>query len=210
MAELDGLEDRGNILVLAATNRRGALDPALLRPGRLGDLILEIPRPNKEGTVDIFGKYLTENTPFAPLNEESPESIRQHIIGLAVEKIFTSNGATDLARVMLADGRAQIVERSDLVTGAVVAKIAQSAIEKACVREIQGGEPLGVTPGDVLSSVDEEFRVMASTLTRDNIRRYIPAIPDGIQVGSVEVLDKQTAPAEPVAAEQNGGEDVRA
>jgi len=36
MAELDGLESRGNVLVVAATNRREALDPALLRPGRLG------------------------------------------------------------------------------------------------------------------------------------------------------------------------------
>ncbi len=46
MTELDGLEARGNMLVVAATNRRESLDPALLRPGRLGDLVLEIPRPS--------------------------------------------------------------------------------------------------------------------------------------------------------------------
>jgi proteasome-associated ATPase len=45
MTELDGLEARGNILVVAATNRREAVDPALLRPGRLGDHIQDIPRP---------------------------------------------------------------------------------------------------------------------------------------------------------------------
>src|ERR1039458_6125721 len=38
MAELNGLEDRGNIVILAATNRLDSIDPALLRPGRLGDL----------------------------------------------------------------------------------------------------------------------------------------------------------------------------
>ena len=48
MAELDGLEERGNIFVVAATNRRDAIDPALLRPGRLGDTILSIGRPRMQ------------------------------------------------------------------------------------------------------------------------------------------------------------------
>jgi len=46
MTELDGLDTRGNVLVVGATNRRDAIDPALLRPGRRGDLLLEVPRPN--------------------------------------------------------------------------------------------------------------------------------------------------------------------
>src|SRR5207249_1055134 len=37
LAELAGLEKRGDVLVVAATNRRDAPHPALLRPGRLGD-----------------------------------------------------------------------------------------------------------------------------------------------------------------------------
>src|SRR4030095_10768837 len=40
IAELDGFVSRGNIVLVGATNRPEALDPALVRPGRLGDLRL--------------------------------------------------------------------------------------------------------------------------------------------------------------------------
>jgi proteasome-associated ATPase len=65
MAELDGFEGRGNVLVVAATNRRDALDPALLRPGRLGDLVIEIPRPNRKAAAAIFDRYLRRGIPYA-------------------------------------------------------------------------------------------------------------------------------------------------
>ncbi len=58
MAELNGLEDRGNILVITATNRRDTLDSALTRPGRLGDLMLRIPRPGRKAARQIFEKHL--------------------------------------------------------------------------------------------------------------------------------------------------------
>ena len=60
MAELDGLESRGNVLVIAATNRRDALDPALLRPGRLGDLVLAARgrfSPDDHNAIECSGLY---------------------------------------------------------------------------------------------------------------------------------------------------------
>ena len=48
LTELDGLEDNPNVVVLAATNRRDALDPALLRPGRL-EAHVEVPAPDAAG-----------------------------------------------------------------------------------------------------------------------------------------------------------------
>jgi transitional endoplasmic reticulum ATPase len=53
LSELDGVEDLGDVLVLAATNRPDILDPALLRPGRF-DLVLEVPLPDIEGRRKIF------------------------------------------------------------------------------------------------------------------------------------------------------------
>ena len=44
LTELDGLEKRGDIYVIAATNRRDIIDPAMLRPGRLGtQLLVDLP-----------------------------------------------------------------------------------------------------------------------------------------------------------------------
>jgi proteasome regulatory subunit len=53
LAEMDGFRNRGDIKIVAATNRIDILDPALLRPGRF-DRIIEIPMPNLDGRHKIL------------------------------------------------------------------------------------------------------------------------------------------------------------
>ncbi len=53
LAELDGFSERGNVRIIAATNRIDMLDPALLRPGRF-DRMIEIPLPDLKGREEIF------------------------------------------------------------------------------------------------------------------------------------------------------------
>ena len=53
LAEMDGLEDLKNVLVLGATNRPDMLDPGLLRPGRF-DKILLVNAPGDEGRLQIL------------------------------------------------------------------------------------------------------------------------------------------------------------
>ncbi len=50
---MDGLESRGKVIVIAATNRPNAIDPALRRPGRF-DREIEIKVPDKKGRKDIL------------------------------------------------------------------------------------------------------------------------------------------------------------
>src|SRR5215212_10006242 len=50
---MDGMSDRGNVIVLGATNRPESLDPALRRPGRF-DREIEIGVPNAEGRLEIL------------------------------------------------------------------------------------------------------------------------------------------------------------
>ncbi|MDA0524058.1 proteasome-activating nucleotidase [Methanococcoides alaskense] len=53
LAEMDGFDNRGDVRIIAATNRADVLDPAIVRPGRL-DRIIEIPLPDKDGRETIF------------------------------------------------------------------------------------------------------------------------------------------------------------
>ena len=53
LALMDGLAGRGNVIVIGATNRPGALDPALRRPGRF-DREIEIGVPDKQGRHEIL------------------------------------------------------------------------------------------------------------------------------------------------------------
>ncbi len=56
LAELDGLSDNPNLIVLAATNRREAIDPALLRPGRL-EAHVEVPLPDLDARREILAVH---------------------------------------------------------------------------------------------------------------------------------------------------------
>ena len=53
LAEMDGFDNRGDVRIMAATNRVDMLDPALLRPGRF-DRIIEIPLPDTRGRFEIL------------------------------------------------------------------------------------------------------------------------------------------------------------
>jgi len=53
LSEMDGFEDRGDIRIIAATNRFDMLDRAILRPGRF-DRLIEVPEPDEAGREQIF------------------------------------------------------------------------------------------------------------------------------------------------------------
>ncbi len=65
LALMDGLNDRGNVIILGATNRPDSVDPALRRPGRF-DREFEISVPNEDGRLDI----LEIHTRGMPISEE--------------------------------------------------------------------------------------------------------------------------------------------
>jgi transitional endoplasmic reticulum ATPase len=64
LTELDGIEELKGVLVLAATNRRDLLDPALVRPGRF-DLEVELPLPDRATRRKVFQVHLRDR-PVAP------------------------------------------------------------------------------------------------------------------------------------------------
>ena len=57
LAEMDGFNNRGNIRIMAATNRPDMLDAALLRPGRF-DRLIKIPAPDSEARMQIFKVHM--------------------------------------------------------------------------------------------------------------------------------------------------------
>lgn len=109
LALMDGLNDRGNVIVLGATNRPESVDPALRRPGRF-DREFEISVPNEDGRLEILlihtrGMPVSENIDLKDLalelhgytgadikslcREAAMKSIRRYLpeIDLETEKI---------------------------------------------------------------------------------------------------------------------------
>jgi len=67
---MDGLEARGKVIVISATNRPNAIDPALRRPGRF-DREIEIKVPDKKGRKEI----LQIHTRNMPLRDEGSDAV---------------------------------------------------------------------------------------------------------------------------------------
>ena len=92
---MDGMNERDNVIVIGATNRRDALDPALRRPGRF-DREIEIGVPDREGRKEILDVH-TRQMPEIDLDEDiiPPEvlekmEVRMDDFKLAIKEIEPS------------------------------------------------------------------------------------------------------------------------
>ncbi len=90
LAELDGFDKRGDVKIVAATNRIDLLDPALLRPGRF-DRIIEIPLPDAEGRKEIF-RIHSKNMKFDGVNFDELVEMTDGLCGADLKAIVTEAG----------------------------------------------------------------------------------------------------------------------
>ncbi|MFC7248458.1 proteasome-activating nucleotidase [Halomicroarcula sp. GCM10025324] len=89
LSEMDGFDDRGEIRIIAATNRFDMLDRAILRPGRF-DRLIEVPEPDVEGRERILEIHtetmsLADDVDFAALAEETAGLSGAELASLATE-----------------------------------------------------------------------------------------------------------------------------
>jgi transitional endoplasmic reticulum ATPase len=87
LAEMDGIEDLSNVIVIGATNRPDMLDSALLRPGRF-DRILLVTSPEAEGREKII-KIHTKNMPLAKdVNIKKLVELTEGYVGADIESMI--------------------------------------------------------------------------------------------------------------------------
>lgn len=60
LTEMDGMGAKKNVFIIGATNRPDIIDPAILRPGRLDQLIY-IPLPDEKSRVQILKSCLRKS-----------------------------------------------------------------------------------------------------------------------------------------------------
>ncbi|ELY48477.1 proteasome-activating nucleotidase Pan2 [Natronorubrum bangense] len=89
LSEMDGFEARGEIRIIAATNRFDMLDRAILRPGRF-DRLIEVPEPDRDGREQILqihtrGMSVSDAVDFEVLSEETEGYSGAEIESLATE-----------------------------------------------------------------------------------------------------------------------------
>ena len=96
---MDGLEARGKVIVISATNRPNAIDPALRRPGRF-DREIEIKVPDKKGRKDILSIH-TRNMPLAEdVNIEKIAGVSHGYVGADLEYLCKEAAMKCLRRLL--------------------------------------------------------------------------------------------------------------
>ncbi|MDE1728573.1 CDC48 family AAA ATPase [Candidatus Nitrosotalea okcheonensis] len=96
---MDGLEARGKVIVISATNRPNAIDPALRRPGRF-DREIEIKVPDKKGRKDILMIH-TRNMPLSDdVNVDKIASISHGYVGADLEYLCKEAAMKCLRRLL--------------------------------------------------------------------------------------------------------------
>ncbi len=95
---MDGLEERGNVVVIGATNRVDAIDPALRRGGRF-DREIEVGVPDKEGRKEILQVH-TRNMPLTDDVDIDQYAESTHgFVGADIESLAKESAMTALRRI---------------------------------------------------------------------------------------------------------------
>ncbi len=112
LTEMDGVEGRAGVIVVAATNRPELIDTALLRPGRF-DLVVELAHPNEIERRAIFAIH-TKGRPLAPeITMEELASLTEGRSGADIEAICRRAallGLREWIAPKLTIGRVQVTE----------------------------------------------------------------------------------------------------
>jgi proteasome-associated ATPase len=185
LAELDGFTDRANVAIIAASNRKDLIDPALLE--RISEVEVVVDRPSRDGAKEIFGIHLPASLPFSP-NGASSKATRKEAIEVAVEA-FYSEKSPGLCALRFSNGKKRMVFPHDLASGRLFEQVCRVAKRGAFLRDARGGDA-GINVSDVEVAAEGTLERLSTTVTPLNAHAYLPDLPLDAQVVDVEAAWK--------------------
>ncbi|MDZ7702677.1 MAG: AAA family ATPase [Halobacteriales archaeon] len=147
LSVLDGLDPRGDVVVIGATNRIDTLDPALRRPGRF-DREIQVGVPDEAGRREILAVH-AEGVPLTEDVDLDRLAARTHgFVGADLKALITEAAMAALRRARAGDGDPRTVE----VTPEDV-ETAMAGVEPSAMREVVAEVP--VTGFDDVGGLDD-------------------------------------------------------
>lgn len=161
LAEIDGVEELNNVIVIGASNREDLIDPAILRPGRL-DVKIKVQRPDRDAAAQIFDRYLHDGVPISSETikadgGEDLEKARRSLVETATEEMYRTDQDNEFLEVTYQNGDKELLYFSDFASGAMIENIVRRAKQLAIKRELDSGMR-GITAADMVTAVRQEFK----------------------------------------------------
>src|SRR4051812_29750847 len=158
-SEMDGIDSLNDVVIILASNRADLIDPAILRPGRI-DRKIKVNRPNREGARSIYRIYLTDNLPYDGVLAKEAENLPaavERLIERFADWQFARRDENKFLEVTLRSGRKDILYRSDLISGAIIASIVERAKAIAIKRAIGTQQDQGIRESDLQLAFNAEY-----------------------------------------------------
>jgi len=111
LTEMDGMESKKNVFIIGATNRPDIIDPALMRPGRLDQLIY-IPLPDFKSRIEVFRAVLRKSPVAKDVDLEFLATKTEGFSGADITEICQRS--TQLAIRESIEREAERIERGDM------------------------------------------------------------------------------------------------
>ncbi|PYJ17450.1 MAG: peptidase [Verrucomicrobia bacterium] len=158
-SEMDGIDSLNDVVIILASNRADLIDPAILRPGRI-DRKIKVNRPDKQGAREIYRIYLTDALPYDGVLAKEADGLGasiERLIERFVDWQFTRRDENKFLEVTLRSGRKEMLYRSDLISGAIVASIVERAKAIAIKRAIATQQDQGIRETDLQLGFNAEY-----------------------------------------------------
>ncbi len=163
LAEMDGFDSSGGVIILAATNRPDILDPALLRPGRFDRQIL-VDKPDLDGREAIFKVHLKK---IKIDDEVDPKKLAQQTVGLS---------GADIANVV--NEAALLAGREE--SSYVKMKHLEEAIERQQVGLERKSRRINVNEKEIIAYHETGHAIVAEMVKFSEPVQKISIIPRGL------------------------------
>jgi len=182
LALMDGLEERGQVIVIGATNRIDAIDPALRRPGRF-DREIEIGVPDREGRFEILQIH-TRNMPLEP--EYDREIVLEALRNL--HKTYSEDNNKDVLEMLeMAYDEVKDAEKKEEIKK-IVERILPSEVLAELEREIIKAM-LKYLADQTHGFVGADIEALCKEAAMKALRRYLPQIDLNSDEIPIEVLE---------------------
>ncbi|WP_290901495.1 CDC48 family AAA ATPase [Ferroglobus sp.] len=179
---MDGLEERGQVIVIGATNRIEAVDPALRRPGRF-DREIEIGVPDREGRYEILQIH-TRNMPLDP--EYSREFVLEALN--ALKNYLKEEGDSRYAQIDFVIGEVKEAEKKEEVK-AIIENLLPEELKPDLEREIIRAM-LRHLADQTHGFVGADIEALCKEAAMKALRRYLPRIDLNGDELPVELLEE--------------------
>ena len=137
-AEMDGLVELDNVVLIITSNRPDYIDPAILRPERI-DRKIRVRRPDKDACRDILGIYITDQTPIDPAfsrENDGDACARKALVESTLATLWRESKQTEFLKIQMRSSDSKTLYWKDLVSGALLKSVVDRAKDIAIRRAI--------------------------------------------------------------------------